>query len=122
MKIKTNNEGFIDSYATIGEILDSTDIDAPADLDHFERNFRAYRIKDGALFFDEAQATVIQTEEENEQLRIERDAECFSVINRGWPWYDTLTEKQTKELRKWYKDWLDVTDTRKKPDRPSWLK
>lgn len=122
MKIKTNTEGFIDSYATVGEILDSTEIDAPADLDHFERNFRAYRIKDGALFFDEAQATVIQTEEENEQLRIERDAECFSVINRGWLWYDTLTEKQTKELRKWYKDWLDVTHTRKKPDKPSWLK
>ena len=91
-------------------------------IEHFERNYRAYRIKEGALFFDEAQATAIQMEEENEQLRVERDAECFSVINRGWLWYDTLTEKQTKELRKWYKDWLDVTETRKKPDKPSWLK
>lgn len=122
MKIHLDKKGFIENYATLGDILDSTEIDAPEDLDHFERYYRAYRIKDGALFLDEEQATALQEEEENKQLRIERDAECFSVINRGWLWYDTLTEKQTKELRKWYKDWLDVTDTRKKPDRPSWLK
>lgn len=122
MKIKLDNKGFIENQATLGNILDSTEIETPADLEHFERNYRAYRIKEGALFFDEAQATAIQMEEENEQLRVERDAECFSVINRGWLWYDTLTEKQTKELRKWYKDLLDVTETRKKPDKPSWLK
>ena len=122
MRIKTNKNGFVESYAAVGEILESIEVGNPSDLEHFEHNFRAYRIKDGMLFFDEEQATTIQTEEENEQLRVERDTECFSVINRGWLWYDTLTEKQTKELRKWYKDWLDVTDTRKKPDRPSWLK
>lgn len=122
MQIKLNDQGFIDSFATIGNILDGAEIELPADLDHFERNYRAYRIKDGALFFDGDKASAIQTEEENEQLRVERDKECFTVINRGWLWYDTLSEKQTKELRKWYQDWLDVTDTRKKPDRPSWLK
>ena len=122
MQIKLNDQGFIDSFATIGNILDSTEIDAPTDLDHFERNYRSYRVKDGRLFFDEEKAVAIKTEEENEQLRIERDAECFSIVNRGWLWYDTLTEKQTKELRKWYTDWLDVTETKKKPDRPSWLK
>lgn len=122
MQIKLNGQGFIDGYATIGDILESTEIDAPDDLDHFERNYRAYRVKDGRLFFDEEQASVLQTEAEKEQLRIDRDTECFAVINRGWLWYDTLTEKQTKELRKWYKDWLDVTETKKKPDKPSWLK
>lgn len=122
MQIKLNDQGFIDSFATIGNILNGTEIEIPADLDHFERNYRAYRIKDGTLFFDADKASAIQTEEENEQLRVERDKECFTVINRGWLWYDTLSEKQTKELRKWYQDWLDVTDTRKKPDRPSWLK
>lgn len=122
MKIKTDKNGFIENYATLGDILDSTEIATPTDIEHFERNYRAYRVKDGALFFDEEHAIVLQTEEENERLRVERDAECFSVINRGWLWYDTLTEKQTKELRKWYKDWLDVTETRKKPDKPSWLK
>ena len=121
MQIKTDTNGYIDNFAILGNILDSTEVEAPADLDHFEHNYRAYRIKDGALFFDAEQATALKLEEETEQLRVERDAECFSVINRGWLWYDTLTEKQTKELRKWYKDWLDVTETKKKPDRPSWL-
>jgi len=122
MKIKADANGFIESYATFGNIVDSTEIEMPMDLDHFERNYRAYRIKNGKLFFDESQSAVLLNEEENAQLRVERDAECFSIINRGWLWYDTLTEKQTKELRKWYKDWLDVTETKKKPDRPSWLK
>jgi len=122
MKIKADANGFIESYATFGNIVDSTEIEMPMDLDHFERNYRAYRIKDGKLFFDENQSAVLLNEEVNAQLRVERDTECFSVINRGWLWYDTLTEKQTKELRKWYKDWLDVTETKKKPDRPSWLK
>lgn len=122
MKIKVDANGFIESYATFGNIVDSTEIDVPADLDHFECNYRAYCVRDGQLFFDEEQAGVIQTEAENAQLRIERENECFSVINRGWLWYDTLTEKQTKELRKWYQDWLDVTETRNKPDKPSWLK
>ena len=122
MKITVDTDGFIENYATLGEILDSTDIDEPTDLEHFERNHRAYRIKDGKLFFDEERLVVIQNEAENIRLRNERDTECFSVINRGWLWYDALTEKQTKELRKWYKDWLDVTETKKKPDRPSWLK
>lgn len=122
MKITVDTDGFIENYATLGEILDSIDIDDPADIDHFKRNHRAYRIKNGKLFFDEGRFTILQNEAENTRLRNEREAECFSVINRGWLWYDTLTEKQTKELRKWYNDWLDVTETKKKPDRPSWLK
>ena len=122
MKILTDNSGYVESYALIGDILESAEIEMPSDLEHFECNYRAYRVRDGKLVFDEGQATVLQNEAENAQLRVERDAECFSVINRGWLWYDTLTEKQTKELRKWYKDWLDVTETKKKPDRPSWLK
>ena len=122
MKILTDNSGYIESYALIGDILESAEIEMPSDLEQFECNYRAYRVQDGKLVFDEGQATILQNEAENAQLRVERDAECFSVINRGWLWYDTLTEKQTKELRKWYKDWLDVTETKKKPDRPSWLK
>ncbi len=122
MKIKLDEKGFVENYATLGDILDSEEIDAPEDLDHFESNHRAYRIKNGKLFFDEDQSAVLYSEAENARFRIERENECFSIINRGWLWYDTLTEKQTKELRKWYKDWLDVTETKKKPDKPSWLK
>ena len=55
-------------------------------------------------------------------LRLQRENECFPIINRGQLWYDTLTEKQQLELKKWYQLWLDVTQTEQIPEKPSWLK
>ena len=59
---------------------------------------------------------------ELEQLRYKREIECFDIVNRGAVWYDTLTAEQKQELAEWYRAWLDVTETRKIPQRPSWLK
>lgn len=55
-------------------------------------------------------------------LRQRREEECFSVINRGSLWYDTLTDSQKEELKVWYKAWLDVTETKIVPEKPVWLK
>lgn len=69
-------------------------------------------------------------------LRSRRESECFQIINRGVLWYNTLTEEQRLELDKWYKEWLDITDTYRTeyeknpnldietiiPITPSWLK
>ena len=55
-------------------------------------------------------------------LRKQREIECFDIVNRGMVWYDTLTAEQKQELAKWYRAWLDVTETRQIPQRPSWLK
>lgn len=55
-------------------------------------------------------------------LRHLREIYCFSVINRGKLWYDNLTEEQTLELDKWYKDWLNVTETKVIPEKPEWIK
>lgn len=57
-----------------------------------------------------------------ESLRFARAMECFSVINRGYGWYLTLTEDQKTELTEWYKAWLDVTETNIVPKKPDWLK
>lgn len=71
-----------------------------------------------------------------EILRLKREEKCFPIINRGVLWYNILTEEQRLELDKWYKEWLDITDTyrteyEKNPDLdietiipiiPSWLK
>ena len=54
-------------------------------------------------------------------LRAEREQECFPIINRGILWYNTLTEEQRIELDIWYKDWLNVTETKVIPEKPSWL-
>lgn len=64
------------------------------------------------------------------QLRYEREKVCFSIINRGVLWYNTLTEEQRLELDRWYKEWLDVTDKYEEgidietiiPKKPEWLK
>ena len=61
-------------------------------------------------------------EEIIEELRQRREQECFTIINRGSLWYATLTDEQVEELNKWYRDWLNVTDTLIVPDKPIWLK
>lgn len=84
---------------------------------------------DGALMF----VSDMQTEEykkrkqEKEQkdkvekLRFDRENECFVIINRGQLWYETLTLEQKEELKLWYKSWLDVTKTFKKPTKPNFV-
>ena len=54
-------------------------------------------------------------------LRSERERECFTVINRGKAWYDMLTLEQESELKQWYEDWLNVTETKVLPIKPKWL-
>jgi hypothetical protein len=56
------------------------------------------------------------------QLRMKRENECFYIINRGSLWYDTLTDEQVEELKKWYRNWLDCTETLEIPEKPEWLK
>ncbi len=54
-------------------------------------------------------------------LRRERERICFPVINRGAAWYSRLTPEQTEELQAWYQAWLDVTETKVKPQTPEWI-
>lgn len=54
-------------------------------------------------------------------LRYERLNKCFSIINRGKLWYDSLTPQQLEELKEWYEKWLDVTETLVIPTKPAWL-
>jgi len=57
-----------------------------------------------------------------ENLRNQREIECFSIVNRGEFWYKLLNETQKEELRKWYLAWLDVPETKTIPNKPEWLK
>ena len=60
-------------------------------------------------------------EAELQSLRKRRESECFTVINRGQLWYDTLATLQKLELGEWYAAWLTVTETLIVPDKPLWL-
>lgn len=64
----------------------------------------------------------MQNQQKLLELRKQREEECFSIINRGQLWYNTLTDWQLKELDEWYKAWLNITDTKIIPESPTWLK
>ena len=115
MYIKVNEEGKIISTCSIK--ADDSFIFTEADNFDF-RNYNYY------LTDDRIVAVRIKTDEEEllDKLRYQREVECFSIINRGQFWLDTLTEEQRQELRVWYKAWLNVTETRVVPEKPSWLK
>lgn len=56
-----------------------------------------------------------------DNLRFQREEECFPIINRGQLWYNNLSGDQLQELNEWYRAWLDVTETRVVPTKPSWV-
>lgn len=122
-QILLDEYGYIKEYALIGQINNGIDFDNfPFDLEDFQENYRSYKYIDGALYKNEEKAEEIKLEEKKEILRLRRVRECFDYINRGSFWYDTLEEYQIKELKKWYQDWLNVTDTLEVPTKPAWLK
>lgn len=82
--------------------------------------------------YETKQEYVAYTQDEIlENLRYMRQNECFSVINRGQLWYNTLTSDQQLELDTWYKAWLNVPQVYLEtkptnietiiPQKPSWL-
>lgn len=62
-----------------------------------------------------------QKEITKNSLRLQRQIECFPIINRGQMWYASLTETQLAELNTWYQAWLNVTETLLIPEKPIWL-
>jgi hypothetical protein len=114
-------DGYVVSYATFGGFVNGIEIQEPDNLQHFEDNFEAYKIVDNKLVYDEEKGKEISAEKAKFELRERRQTECFDVIDRSKLWYDTLTEEQLSELKKWYLDWLDVTETGIIPIRPNWL-
>lgn len=94
----------------------------PVDISHFLRHSNSYRLVDGVLVFDKVNEQLLMVKRELDELRLRREKECFVIINRGMPWYNTLTDKQKQEIDVWYKAWLDVTETRIVPEKLIWLR
>lgn len=94
-----------------------------------DKDYKIVNGYNGAVFFEDYTHTEEykqkeaqwQQKQELKALRRQREAECFSVINRGYLWYSRLSESQLAELGSWYVAWLNVTETLEIPTRPSWL-
>ena len=123
MKV-TLKDNYIDNYAFIGDIVGSIEVDdlSIEDIEHFIEHSSAYCIIDGKVKLDSNRLKEIENEKENQVLRRKRGEECFHYVNRGNLWYENLTDKEKKELSEWYQAWLDVTDTKVIPERPSFIK
>lgn len=121
MKVLLNEQGYVESYALEGELVDASETAEPNDLSHLEKHFTSYRMRDGTLVFDEGKDAQAQSEAAKAEYRRRRELECFPIINRGQLWYDTLSEGQLSELKNWYQAWLDGTNTQTIPEKPEWL-
>ena len=62
MRAHFNEEGFLDSYATVGDIEDSIEIEAGEEFD--ESRYFAYRLVDGELTYSEEKYQEIVRERE----------------------------------------------------------
>lgn len=114
-------DGYVDSYASLGDLLNGISVNEPKDLGHFEKHYRAYKYENGKFIFDESKEKAIDLEQTKEELRKRRKEECFSVVDRSQLWYNHLTSEQLQDLEKWYNDWLVVTETLVVPEKPNWL-
>ena len=91
------------------------------DFDTFLDRFSGFKLEDGRLVFDKEKDDSDRLEEQRSDLRLRRETECFSYINRGYMWYSALTLLQWIELKRWYLAWLRVTETLTPPDKPPWI-
>ena len=119
-------DGYCYSFAIGCSLNDSSSkkvkITEDFNYEDFYRLSGAYYINsDGFLVKDEQKALLLFNELQKDQLRVQRESECFSVINRGKLWYDNLTTSQLTELQNWYQEWLDVTETFIIPKTPVWI-
>ena len=84
-------------------------------------NAYKYDQKTNSIIFDVNKYNIMELEAKKNELRKRREIECFSIINRGELWYETLTQNQKEELSIWYNDWLNVTDTMTVPEPILWV-
>lgn len=121
MIVLLNENGYVESYALIGNLVGGIEVPDPEDIDHFEDHYEAYGFSDGKVSFNDVWQTMLEKARKVDEIRSRRETECFPVINRGLLWYEKLTVTQKIELTKWYQAWLDATNTGVVPEKLAWL-
>ena len=121
MKIAIDENNYVVGYLVVGE--GSSDMIEVAMPENFTfENYQAFKHQNGELVFDEEKLKKLDGERALNELREQRQLECFPVINRGELWYQSLTSAQITELSEWYNAWLNVTETKVVPTMPTWIK
>lgn len=92
------------------------------EVDEIDDNWMYSKYENSRFVLDEDFKRSENEKSECHKIRVQREVECFTFINRGNLWYETLSENQKSELNEWYQNWLDAPQTKIIPLRPSWLK
>jgi hypothetical protein len=123
MQIVLNEQGFVDGYVLVGGFSsDSITVEKPEMFDDFQKNYKSYYLsEDGILVKNENRQKELEEAKKLNELRYQREVACFTYVNRGYLWYNKLTDEQKSELDTWYQAWLDVTETMVVPEKPEWL-
>lgn len=116
MRLQLDENNMLTGYIVFSEFEDDGILYENELPDNFTKEYYKYKYENGKLI-----KTNIITEREKEKIRNLRKVECFSIVNRGGAWYKLLTAEMEEEFIKWYKEWLDATDTGVIPKRPTWL-
>lgn len=101
-------DGYIVGYATQGGFVGGIDVTTEFIESLDKDKLCSYKYENGEALISE--------------IRQQRRTECFPIINRGKPWYDTLTAEQVEELNTWYHNWLNAPETKSVPQKPEWIK
>ena len=120
MKVTFDENGYVNGWCMIGD-NGGMELEPPDDFDTFLDRFSGFKLEDGRLVFDKEKDDSDRLEEQRSDVRLRRETECFSYINRGYMWYSALTLLQWIELKRWYLAWLRVTETLTPPDKPPWI-
>lgn len=122
MYITVDKNNFVDSWAWAKNSPNMIEINNALIPKDWNQNAFQYKYCDGKLQYDYEGKAARDLEEKILRLRKDRALKCFSIINRGYLWYKTLSNKQMKELENWYAAWLDAPQTLIEPKKPEWLK
>ena len=121
LSVVLDENNYITEFCTGGFLQNETLHIETIIPDNFIQYYQAYQIINDTLIFDDTKINNINHEIELNELRGRREIECFSITDRGELWYSHLTQEQLTELNSWYEAWLNVTETKIIPEKPSWL-
>ena len=85
MQVIINEQGYVVSFATVGDLVDGMAVNEPEDMAHFESNFMAYMVAGSEVVFDEAKAEELAaaSPEATQEERIADLEEALSLLLSG---------------------------------------
>lgn len=121
MRVTIDDSGYITGWNVVDDD-EGLPCEIPEDFEKFSVFYNAYRYDSGFAYLDEFRLIEIENDRRKQEIRVQREVECFPFINRGPLWYAKLDEQKISELNSWYNEWLDAPDTGSIPIAPEWLK